>query len=462
MSTVMPSMSFPPTPLAQSEGGVKQLLVWALWAVLMAALFITYVADGGGYVGVPRSIDPFQELGLSSGASRRETKDAYGARANRPRRQDRVMASLAYHMITSTAEGRYSKRGRLYEIKDRNDQFFLAAVGYTSSLLQRIRSETCSRADEYGRTSLYIAARSGFYDTTKALLEKGAPVNQVQRDGSTPLHGAAYYGQVPVVKLLLSYGADPTHKNKWGNTPADETSVAEIKKLVLEYKEDKIAEFARSFISKGLAIKICNIMDKSGVEIARKIVRNFGSISSMTKREWDNKLSSWESCWHGTRSQYLESILRHGLVPSGTKVGGHTITPPSGHIQLGTDCLGKENWAAAIFVSPSVLYASDACYSELLMSGGASWRVVVRVRVQQNSYSEHSSTLVSKYAPVDGEPENPEYRVASTEEDKIRRVESSRNVIVTSVTFIKVSILEEVSKSRSTYYSDFVAYFGDV
>ena len=34
------------------------------------------------------------------------------------------------------------------------------------------------------------------------------------------------------------------------------------------------------------------------------------------------------------------------LVPSGTKVCGHTITPPSGHIQLGTDCLGKENWAA--------------------------------------------------------------------------------------------------------------------
>ena len=40
--------------------------------------------------------------------------------------------------------------------------------------------------------------------------------------------------------LLLSYEADPTNKNKRGNTPADETSVAEIKKLVLEYKEDKI------------------------------------------------------------------------------------------------------------------------------------------------------------------------------------------------------------------------------
>ena len=428
----------------------------------MAGFFISYVSDGGNNVGVPRSIDPFRELGLSSGASPRDTKAAYGARANRPRRQDRVMASLAYHMITSTAEGRYTKRGRLYEIRDRNDQFFLAATGYTALLIQRLDwKRSLSNADEYGRTSLYIAARSGFYDTTKALLENGAPVNQVQRDGSTPLHGAAYYGQVPVVKLLLSYGADPNHQNQWGNTPVDETSVAEIKKLVLDYKEDKIAEFARTFISKGLATKICNIVDKSGVEIARKIVRNFKVISSMTRREWDDRLSSWESCWHGTRSQYIESILRHGLLPSGSKIGSHTITPPSGHIPLGTGCLGKENWAAAIFVSPSVLYASDACYSELLMSGGTNWRVVVRVRVERNSYSEHSSTLVSKYAPVDGEPENSEYRVASTEEDKIRRVESSRNVIITSITFIKASILEDVSNSRSVSYSDFVGSFGD-
>ena len=428
----------------------------------MADFFISYIADGGGYVGVPRSIDPFRELGLSSRASPQETKAAYGARANRPRRQDRVMASLAYHMITSTAEGRYSKRGRKYEIRDRNDQFFLAAAGYTALLLQRVQLKRClSNVDEKGRTSLYIAARSGFYDTTKALLENGAPVNQVQRDGSTPLHGAAYYGQVPVVKLLLSYGADPNHKNQWGNTPADETSIAEIKKLVLEYKEDKIAAFARTFISQGLAIKISNVVDKNGVEIARKIVRNYQVTGSMTRREWEEKLCNWESCWHGTRSQYLESILRHGLLPSGSKIGGHTILPPNGHIQLGRDCLGEKNWAAAIFVSPSVLYASDECYSELLMSAGTRWRVVVRVRVEQCSYSEHSSTLISKNSPVNGEPENSEYRIESTEEDKIRRVESSRNVVVTSVTFIKASILEDVSNSRSVSYSDFVGSFGD-
>ena len=93
----------------------------------MAALFITYVADDGGYVGVPRSINPFQVLGLSSGASPQETKDAYGARANRPaqaRPSDGLSRVPHDHMHRGRSLYIYSKRGRQYEIKDRSDQFF--------------------------------------------------------------------------------------------------------------------------------------------------------------------------------------------------------------------------------------------------------------------------------------------------------------------------------------------------
>ena len=157
-------------------------------------------------------------------------------------------------------------------------------------------------------------------------------------------------------------------------------------------------------------------------------------------------------------SIYLESILRHGLLPSGARVDDRTISPPSNHISLGQSCFDKDNWAAAIFVSPSLLYASDACYAELLMSGGENWRVVLRARVKPSSYSEHSSTLLSKYAPVAGEPENSEYRITSTEEDTIRRVEGSRHVIVTSVTFIKTSVLKD---ARNMNYDSLLANFGD-
>jgi hypothetical protein len=422
---------------------------------------IAYTAEGGGSVRVPYAIDPYRELGVNSRATPGETKQAYGRRANLTRRQNRVMASLSYHMITSTAQGRYLKRSGKFEIR-RIDQFVLAATGYTESLLERIKKRefSLSQADEHGRTSLYIAARSGFYDSTKALLEAGAPVNQKQKEGSTPLHGAAYYGQVYVVKLLLSYGADPTIKNSWGNTPADETSVSEIKQLVLDYKDDKIADIARSFIAKGLAIKMLSI-NYEGKEVARKIVRNYTTIPSMTKKSWEEKLCQWETSWHGTKFKYLESILTHGLLASGEKVDGHKITPPDGHIPLGKDCFGKLNWAAAIFISPSVLYASHAVYAERLMSGGKQWCVLVRARVKPHSYSEHSSTTLFKNEAIEGEPENSEYRIPSSDDDKIRRVESSRNVVVTSTVFIQTSFFEKITETKELDYLSLLGLFGD-
>lgn len=90
---------------------------------------IAYTAEGGGSVRIPFSIDPFRELGVPSRATPKETKQAYGRRANLAYRQSRVMASLSYHMITTSAQGRYLKRNGKYEIKN-IDQFVLAATGY--------------------------------------------------------------------------------------------------------------------------------------------------------------------------------------------------------------------------------------------------------------------------------------------------------------------------------------------
>lgn len=419
---------------------------------------VSYTANGGRQVRVPSSLDPYRELGLSQGASYGDTKRAYKERANKRGRQERVMASLSYHMITSTSNGRYAKRDGRYEVTNRDDQFFLAAVGHTKSLLRQLRP---GDLDERGRTALYIAARSGFYDTARALLEKGAPVNQVQNDGSTALHGAAYYGQVVIVQLLLSHGADPTIKNNWGHIAADETNLNEITKLLIDYNNDKIATIARSLISKGLATCIQDIVSKDGVHIGRKIVRNPESIHSVTQLHWQQRLSEWETCWHGTKSRNIESILKHGLVPSGNKAGDLEIRPPSYHISLGKHCLGTDNWAAAIFVSPSLLYASDACYAELITSCGANWRVVMRVRVRPNCYTEHNSTLLAQYFPVDGEPEVSEYRVATTRDEKIRRVEGNSNAMVSSVNFIKASILEDISTGNLSY-QDFMDSFGTI
>ena len=103
-----------------------------------------------------------------------------------------------------------------------------------------------TRTNDHNHTLLYLAARSGFYYTTEALLKMGALVNEKQVDGSTPLHGASYYGQRLIVGLLLRYGTDPTIKNKWGNTPVNEAATDEIKQAIDEYKKTQFPSLFQS------------------------------------------------------------------------------------------------------------------------------------------------------------------------------------------------------------------------
>lgn len=44
--------------------------------------------------------------------------------------------------------------------------------------------------------------------TVKELIDSGANINKVDKNGCTPLHYALSLGHVPVIKLLLSYNAD--------------------------------------------------------------------------------------------------------------------------------------------------------------------------------------------------------------------------------------------------------------
>ena len=420
---------------------------------------IEYITEEGGKVKIPVKIYPFRELGLrSETSSPNKIKHAYRERANNPNRQARVMASLSYHILTTTVDGRYAKLGHSYTIENA-DQFVFAATGYTEMFFAPRREFDMSQTDEQGRTLLYIAARGGFYDTTKALLEAGARVNQRQNDGSTPLHGAAYYGQVPVVKLLLRYGADSTIKNKWGSTPADETRINDVQKIISDNKGDNISAISRTLIDDGLATNTA-IISYKGEEIAIKIIRNYEKISSLTKQDWENILHSWEPTWHGTQTKHLQSIFTHGLVQSGKAVGGYKVTPPSNHFKLGEACFGKQNWVAAIFVTPSILYALNACYAERVLSNGEEWCVVIRARVKPGSYTEHDPTNIPKPTFVDDMPENSEYNITPSENDKIQRVEFSRNVVVTSIVFIKTTFLDSITKSKDLDYWSLQQLFG--
>jgi peptidoglycan/LPS O-acetylase OafA/YrhL len=73
-----------------------------------------------------------------------------------------------------------------------------------------------------------LLTTAAFYDQTEIvemLLQKGANVNQVNRDGGTALHVAVFMGYAESARLLLDAGANPDAKDANGATPKDNLNV---------------------------------------------------------------------------------------------------------------------------------------------------------------------------------------------------------------------------------------------
>ena len=401
----------------------------------------TYNTNWGEKVVISEPVNPWQVLGFfSSDVSYGAIKAAFKTKITQSGRQNRAMVSIACHILTSSGDRYTRKPGTDEYIVTKHDHFILAACGHTVQLEFEISTKTnvVEHKDEHGRTLLYTASKSGFYDTCKMLLRKGATVDEVQRDGSTPLHGAAYFGHAQVVRLLLQHGARTNLRNNWGNAPQDESATSEIRRLIQTASVDQISSLAADLREKQLVLSV-RVIEYQGEVIARELIRDPRALDASTRMEWTTIHRTWELAWHGTRFAYLESIIKKGLLPAGT--GG--INPGAGHFRLGEEHFGIPNWAAAIFVSPSILYASHSCYSDRVSSEFQQWCVLVKVYCRPGTLKSYDPT-VKQYKPMEGEPDAPECRVPVTEADKnvILRVESTRNVVVRSLIFVRLSFLE--------------------
>jgi hypothetical protein len=301
----------------------------------------------------------------------------------------------------------------VYEIRE-PDVFTFAAVGHTSKLLNELsmKPELLNSLDEMNRSLLYHTSRSGFYETTEALLKRDAEIDQKQAGGSTPLHGAAYYGQSSIVKLLLIYGADTSIKNVSGNTPADEASSPETKQAFEDHVEDAVSKIISTLFRTGFAEDEVYDIKYGDDIIAREVPRNRKLLNKRTSYQSDMIHQHWKLAFHGTKQDNSKSILECGLLKSGsTTRTGDKIEPPRGHIELGTTLSGIENWAGAVFASPSILYASEPAYSERIEGlDGSKWCFVIKVLVNPLSFDTHVSTTSRRIPPVRGEPDGIEYR----------------------------------------------------
>ena len=346
----------------------------------------------GRKVRIKFPINPWETLGLPSDATRDAVKKAFREKIKQPQLpdQDRALASLANQILTST-EPRYQReQNDMFSIIDR-DHFTISAYGNTDELKVLITRDKSllKTSDEHGRTLLYLACKSGFYDMVKMLLRRGADINEVQSDGSTALHAAAYFGHPHVVRLLLEYGARTDVKNSWEQTALQESDSTEIRNLIEDASSDFIFSAKTTLMEKQLVSGMRPIEFK-GQLIAKELIRHPSRFDEKTRSGLKTILKTWKITWHETKFKNVESILTQGLLPSGTR----GISPPPGHILLGQTFFGIENWVATVFVSPSILYSSHKAYSERVMSTNEEWCVLIKTYCQPESYEAYDPTVL--------------------------------------------------------------------
>lgn len=348
---------------------------------------------------------------------------AFKVRIRQSVRQNCAMASVAYHMLSSTAD-RYEQKCGLDEfVITKCDHFVLAACGHTRALASQIKSREhlLKDKDERGRTLLYIASRSGFYDMCELLLEKGASINEVQSTGSTSLHVAAYYGHTEIVTLLLQYGGKADIKDQFGKTALNESANPMISSLIQTASKDKILSLTAELRKKNLVHRV-QLIKHQGEVIAKELARDQSTLDEGTRAQWIEICRNWESAWHGTRSGNLESIVMNGLRPG---TGSINIKPEADLYELNEEHLRSSNWARAIFLTPCILFASHEEYAERVSSESLLWCVLVKAYCKPGSYTSYI-------------PEVP----VPVKDFLIWRFESVDDVVVYSLMFARCSFLE--------------------
>ena len=205
--------------------------------------------------------------------------------------------------------------------------------------------------DSLGRNLLFIGAIKGYIGICEYLINKGIYVNEIHKTGCTALHAAAYCGHLKVVQLLLDYGAKTDLRNNFGYLPIDKAVSKEIKELLKKSENDSILKLHQYLVSKKLATKLIQIYSNGNI-IARKIICKLNNLPKKYKSL--NIINEWVPAWHGTKFQYLKSIVELGLKPPGEKSrNGQEIKVNESHIKREVTVNNINDWAQGIFVSPS-------------------------------------------------------------------------------------------------------------
>ena len=115
-----------------------------------------------------------------------------------------------------------------------------AVFGHLSRVQQMVNRDPSlvNSTEGLGRTALHFAASSGHRQLATYLLDRGANVNHINRDGESPIHWAIKRGDYKMVRTLILRGADISIYFSTGETTlsyACRTGLKDIVQVLLEH-----------------------------------------------------------------------------------------------------------------------------------------------------------------------------------------------------------------------------------
>ena len=263
--------------------------------------------------------------------------------------------------------------------------------------------------DKNQQTLLHCSVICKNYEITKFLLEKGIKYDEPDDNGDTAL----FLSSKKLKKLLESYGAKEEH---FCSNYIEKPNFKD-KKLKLIYED-----LNKNGLVDGEMIEIKKDNKIIGKRINRKI----------------KVFRYYENVYHGTRFEKINGIMSKGLINTGK--------PLRGHITLGKKCDDINNWANAIFVTPSIFYASKN--AEIIYSDGEEWYIIIEAALAYlppskfiskfREISIHESKFYN-YNFKEGEPKEIEVRIEAIPDEIF-----TNTILTTSLLFVNKKYLDEV------------------
>ena len=164
----------------------------------------------------PKSLNPFIVLGVNT-YNGSINGDYLKAIFRQKMEGNEIPAyRLAYDMLVNQDNYTLDCNTMMYTVKN-EDIFYFTHIGSIEGV-QKCLSQNrnlLEQKDKLGRTIFYIAARNGYYELCKYLIEEGANINKPQAGGSTPFEGAHFYGHNKIEELIVQKN---NNKNKIKNS----------------------------------------------------------------------------------------------------------------------------------------------------------------------------------------------------------------------------------------------------